>query len=306
MLAKKLNKGDTIGVVSPSTPVAGGDEQFEKGIECLKNMGFGVVLGKHVHSNTLGYSATPLEKADDIHSMFADHSVHAIICSQGGENSNSCLPHLDWKVIAANPKVFLGMSDITVLLNTIYFRTGLITFHGHDLMWGLGRDSAVYDLQEFASRLVEGQKGKVHANGPRETIRSGIAQGMLLGGSLRSLLKLAGTPYWPDLTGAVLFLEAIGLDPLSADRMLHQLKQIGVFDQVAGVILGHFDGLDNDPKATIHIRDVILNVTREYTFPILKTSDFGHNCPNTILPVGAEVKMDADEQDIEILGECVK
>lgn len=306
MLARKLNKGDTIGVVSPSTPVTPGDEQFEQGIECLKNMDFRVVLGKHVHSNTLGYSATPLEKADDINDMFADNSVQAILCSQGGENSNSCLPLLDWEVIRANPKVFLGMSDITVLQNAICAKTGLVTFHGNDLMWGFGRDPTAYDIQEFVNRLVEGQNGKILANGPRETVRGGIARGILRGGSLWSLLKLAGTPYWPVFTGAVLFLEAIGLDPLAGDRMLHQLKQIGVFEQVAGVLLGHFDGLDNDPKATIHIQNVILNVTREYAFPILKTSDFGHNCPNTVLPVGAEVKMDADEQDIEILGAFVR
>lgn len=306
MLARKLNKGDTIGVVSPSTPVTPGDEQFEQGIECLKNMGFRVVLGKHVHSNTLGYSATPLEKANDINDMFADSSVQAIICSQGGENSNSCLPHLDWKVIAANPKIFLGMSDITVLLNTIYTKTGLITFHGNDLMWGLGRHPAAYDIQEFLGRLTEGQNRKVRANGPRETVRRGTAQGILRGGSLWSLLKLAGTPYWPDFEGGILLIEAIGLDPLAGDRMFHQLKQIGVFEQVAGVLLGHFDGLDNDPKATIHIQSVILNVTREYAFPILKTNDFGHNCPNTVLPVGAEVKVDADDQEIVILDQFLR
>lgn len=306
MLAYKLNKGDAIGVVSPSGAVQSGNGQFEQGVRFFEMLGFRVVLGKHVYSNTLGFSATPLEKADDINGMFADSSVKAIICSQGGANSNGCLPYLDWQVIAENPKVFLGISDITVLLNAIYARTGLVTFHGNDLMWGFGRNPTAYDTQEFICRLVEGQIGQVHSNGERQTIRGGIAEGKLLGGSVRSLLKLAGTPYWPDFRGAILFLEAVNLTPDTGDTMLHQLKQIGVFDQVQGVLLGHFDGLDNDPKATVRIQDLVLNVAGEYRFPILKVKDFGHNCPNTVLPVGGTVEMDADKQEIEILSECVR
>lgn len=305
MLPCRLNKGDTIGIVSPSGAVSPSDEQFAKGRRFLESLGFRIVLGKHVHSNTLGYSATPCEKADDINSMFADRSVKAILCSQGGANSNGCLPYLDWQVIADNPKIFLGISDITVLLNAMYAKAGLITFHGNDLMWGFGRNPTAYDTQEFICRLVEGKIGRIQPNGERQTIRAGIAKGKLLGGSVRSLLKLAGTPYWPDFRGAILFLESIDLTPDTGDMMLHQLRQIGVLHQLHGLLLGHFDQY-SDASGAAPIQDVVLNVVGEYTFPILKTNDFGHNCPNTTLPVGAEVKMDAEKLEIEIVGECVR
>lgn len=307
MLAMRLKKGDAIGVVAPSSRVESDDEKLEHGTRFLENLGFEVVVGKHVCSNTLGYAASALEKAEDINRMFADPDIKAILCAQGGDTANACLPELDWELIRANPKIFGGISDITVLLNAIYARTGLVTFHGNDLMWGFGRKPTPYDSQEFLHRLVEGRIGKIPANRPRQTIRRGRAEGRLLGGNLRCLLKLAGTHYLPDFSGAILFLESLGFDPASCDCMLHQLKQMGIFDQVRGVIIGYIDGVDNDPHADIYLQDVLLNVTGQYTFPVLKVNDFGHNCPNTVLPVGARVRIQADDiQEIEILEKCVQ
>ena len=284
-----------------------GDEKLEHGTRFLENLGFEVVVGKHVCSNTLGYAASSLEKAEDINRMFADPDIKAILCAQGGDTANACLSELDWELIRENPKIFGGISDITVLLNAIYARTGLVTFHGNDLMWGFGRKPTPYDSQEFLHRLVEGRIGKIPANRPRQTIRRGRAEGRLLGGNLRCLLKLAGTHYLPDFNGAILFLESLGFDPATCDCMLRQLKQMGIFDQVHGVIIGYIDGVDNDPQADIYLQDVLLNVTGEYTFPILKVNDFGHNCPNTALPVGARVRIEADDiQEIEILEKCVQ
>jgi muramoyltetrapeptide carboxypeptidase len=119
-------------------------------------------------------------------------------------------------------------------------------------------------------------------------------------------LKLAGTPYFPDYAGAILFVEAIGIKPEGCDHLFQQLKQIGVFDQIRGAIIGYIDGLQNDEDAVIQMEDVFLHVTAEYDFPILKVNDFGHNCPNTVLPVGGELRIDADHQTIEILEKCVQ
>ena len=306
MIAPKLNKGDKIGVVSPSNPVT--DDvlaQFKAGVKFLQDQGFEVVVGKHVFSTTLGYSATPQEKAEDINTMFADASIKAIICTQGGYTANACLPYLDWAVIQANPKIFLGISDITVLLNALYTKTGLVTFHGNDVMWGFGRDPDPYDVQEFINRLVEAQIGPVKPHRERKTIRSGVAKGKLLGGNINCLLKLAGTPYWPDFTGSVIFLEALDVLPAACDHMLHQLKHMGVFDQARGVVIGYIDGLDNKAEQPVKMEDVLQSVTAEYDCPILKMNDFGHNCPNTTLPVGGQVRVDADSQVLEILEPCV-
>ena len=134
----------------------------------------------------------------------------------------------------------------------------------------------------------------------------GTAEGKLLGGNLLCLLKLAGTPYWPDFTGAILFVEALNIPPEGCDHQFRQLEQMGVFDAVRGVVVGYIDGLQKGDSALLQMEDVLLRVTADYGFPILKVNDFGHNCPNTVLPVGGQVKVDADRQTVEILMACVQ
>jgi muramoyltetrapeptide carboxypeptidase len=306
IIPRKLSLGDAIGIVSPSTPVTPDlTGQFKNGVAFLETHGFKVVVGKHVYSATLGYAASPHEKAEDINQMFADTSIRAIVCSQGGATANACLPYLKWDMIEKSPKIFLGISDITVLLNAIHCKTGLVTFHGNDLLWGFGRNPTLYDEQEFIGRLIDGKLGVIPAHRERQTIRRGVAEGKLLGGNLHCLLKLAGTPYFPDFTGAILFVEAIGIKPEECDHLFQQIKQIGVFDQIQGAMIGYIDGLQNDEKAVMQMEEVLLHVTAEYGFPILKTDDFGHNCPNTVLPVGGQARIDADKHTIEILDRYV-
>ncbi|MBN1202769.1 MAG: LD-carboxypeptidase [Anaerolineae bacterium] len=307
MLPPRLNPGDTIGIAAPSSPVTQENEaQYIAGIEFLETLGFQVVPGRHVYSTSWGYSAAPQEKADDLNRMFANPAIHAIICAQGGPNANACLSYLDWEVIRANPKIVLGISDITVLLNAITHRTGLITFHGNDVMWGFGRHPAPYDVDEFKRCLIGGRIGPIPPNGPRKTVRSGAAEGILWGGNLGCLQKLIGTPYFPDFTDAIFFVEAIGVKPEACDHLFHQLQQAGVFDRVHGVIVGFIDGLQNDPGATHQMEDVLVHITADYTFPVLKVDDFGHNCPNTVLPVGGRARLDADAQTLEILEPVVR
>jgi muramoyltetrapeptide carboxypeptidase len=296
---ERLTKGDTIGIISPSNPVT--DEfknQFDQGVGLLENLGFRIVIGKHVFSTSLMYAASPFEKAEDINLMFANPTIKAIICSQGGSTANACLPYLDWIKIQKNPKIFMGISDITVLLNAIHKYTGLITFHGNDVMWGFGNEPTNYDLSEFKRILVDANTGDIPANGKRVTVRGGSAEGKLLGGNLNCLLKLAGTSYFPDFFESILLVEAINLKPEVCDYYFHQLKQIGVFDQIKGVIIGFIDGLENDDNAPMQMEDILLHITADYDFPILKANDFGHNCPNTTFPIGGIANINADRRTI--------
>jgi len=306
-IPKRLSRGDAIGIVSPSTPVTPDLKgQFRRGITFLEALGFKVIVGEHVSSTSFGYAASPQEKAEDINRMFADESIRAILCSQGGATANACLPYLSWDNIRKYPKVFLGISDSTVLLNAIHHKTDLVTFHGNDLLWGFGRNPTLYDRQEFIAGLMDSRVGEIPPSRARRMIRSGVAEGKLLGGNLPCLLKLAGTPYFPDFTDAILFVEAIGITPEECDYRFQQLKQMGVFDQIHGAIVGFIDGLQNDERALMQMEDVLLRVTMDYEFPVLKVEDFGHNCPNTVLPVGGKVKVDADQGKIEILETCVQ
>jgi muramoyltetrapeptide carboxypeptidase len=293
-------------VVSPSDPVRPDTaQQFDAGVETLRRFGFEVVQGKYTHSRSWGYAASPQEKAEDINRMFADPAIDAVICTQGGTTANAPLPYLDWEWIRANPKIFLGISDITVLLNAIHAKTGLVTFHGNDVMWGFGIEHTDYDVEEFFGRLVEGQIGPVRPNGPRRTVRGGSGEGILLGGNLNCLQKLFGTPYMPDFSGAILCLEALNIRPEVCDMLFQQCKQVGLLESLQGAVVGYIDGVDNNPEAEFSMEDILEQVTDGMDFPILKVNDFGHNCPNTVLPIGCRARLDADSQVLEIVEPCV-
>jgi len=306
-IPKRLNRGDTVGIVSPSSPVTEAlSGQFQAAIAYLSGLGLKVLVGEHVYATTWGYTAAPWEKAEDINRMFADDSIRAILCSQGGATANACLPYLDWEMMREHPKIFTGMSDISVLLNAIHTKTGLVTFHGADVVWQLGRNPSQYVEDELVARLMNDRIGEIPPNGPRRMVRGGTAEGRLLGGNLYCLLKLAGTPYFPDFREAILFVEAVNLGPENCDVQFQQLKQMGVFGQIRGVLVGYIEGLQNDPAALMQMEDVLLRVTEEYDFPILKCNDFGHNCQNTILPVGAQVRLDAEGLSVAVLEKCVE
>lgn len=304
MIPKKLQIGDTIGIVSPSGAVSIElENQFNNGVDFLKNLGFKVKIGKNALSNTLKYSATPQEKADDINSMFADNEIKAIICSQGGANSNSILPLLDFDIIKNNPKIFLGISDITVLLNAIYQKTGLVTFHGNDVMWGFGTEHTDYDEQEFIDRLVEGKIGEVKHNSEWKCVRGGVAEAILIGGNLNCLNKLAGTEYLPDFEAKILLLETFDESnaPDDVEAELSHLKQMGVFEKIKGLWIGYYSH-----KSKIPYEEIVMNVVKDYDFPILKCDDFGHNTPNTTIPIGTKIKLDATNKQLVLLDKCVE
>jgi len=301
MIPQRLKKGDCIGIVSPSDPLTKEiKNQFEKGIKVLEGMGFKVLLGKHLSSQN------PKEKAADINDLFSNKKVKAIMCTQGGDSAEKILPLINWKEVKNNPKIFMGISDITFLLNAIYQKTGLITFHGNDVCYGFGRNPTSYDKQEFFNIVVKGDVKEIKPNRERKTIRKGKATGKLLGGNLRCLLKLADTEYWPDFKESILILEAYKIDKEKCLQHFQKLKEKKVFDQVKGVIIGFIYSMQEETPEEEQMEDTLLEFTKEYKFPILKINDFGHNCPNTILPVGCKVELNANKKTIKFLEGCVE
>ncbi len=299
-MPNQLVVGDTIGVISPSNGVTPDlVEYFNRGVAYIKQLGFRVKIGKYALSGRLAYSATPQEKADDIHAMFADREVKAILCSQGGNNANTVLPLLDFDLIRNNPKILLGLSDITVLLNAIYQRTGLVTFYGNMLIRGFGRQPSDYDKQEFIRRLVDGEAGEVNHNSQWQCVREGVAQGILIGGNLNCLNKLAGTPYQPRFDGNILLLESYDqLNPPGAvECELSRLKQMGAFEQIKGLWLGYYQHQSGTPY-----EEIVMRVVRDYHFPILKCDDFGHDTPSAVIPIGAPICLDATNERVIIVG----
>lgn len=307
VLPERLRTGDVIGIVSPSAPVeAEQEEMYAAGVAWLKGLGLVVQEGRFIRSSPTGGAPTGRQKAEDINAMFADPTVKAIICSQGGDSAQECLPWLDWDCIRRNPKIITGISDITVLLNAIHQQTGLVTFHGNDVVWGLGRKPGNYDRREFKARFMDGVIGSIPANGPRYAMREGRAEGKLLGGNLRCLLKLADTPYFPDMDGAILLLEALRIDPIESRSYLQQLRTLGAFERISGAIVGYIYGEQKHGGKTGWLESALAQESEGHPFPILKVNDFGHNWPNTVFPVGTMARLDTGELTIELLEECVK
>ncbi len=231
--------------------------------------------------------------------MFADTEVKAIICSQGGQNSNAILPYIDYEIIKNNPKIIIGISDSTAILNAIYSKTGIITYHQNDVVWGLGRETSEKEINDFKLRLIDGKNGKIEHFTKWKCLKAGIIEGTLIGGNLSTLVKLLGTEYCPDFNNKILFLEDYADEsPLDEiDSKINILRQYKVFEKIRGLWIGYYEKDTEIAK----FEDVIMNNLKKYTFPILKCNDFGHNCENVVIPIGAKVKLHATNCEVEIL-----
>lgn len=296
-----LNKGDTIGIVSPSAPITDElKEQFNNGLKVLENMGFNILLSKNVFSNSLGYSASINEKIEDLHEMFKNKDVKAIICSQGGQNSNTILPYLDYELIKNNPKIIFGISDATALLNAIYVKTKIITYHQNDLIFGMGIEANKDEMEDFKLRLIDGRKGEIkHFTDSWKCLRKGTCEGTLVGGNLSTLVKLLNTDFCPDFKDCILFLEEFAEESSldEVDSKINILKQQGVFNQIKGLWIGYYE----KDTEKVKYEDVVMNNIKEYKFPILKCNDFGHNCSNIVIPIGVRARLIAEECKVELL-----
>ena len=181
---KKLEKGDKIGIIAPSSPITEESiETINNSILLMESSGFQIQFGKYVFTNELGYSATAKQKAEDINNMFANKEIKAIFCASGGANSNSTFEYLDYELIKNNPKIICGFSDSDALTNIITEKTGLITFCGSTFK-SLTSWATTYGYEQVMKRFVDGKTQLREDNEEFKTIKEGIAEGRLIGGNL--------------------------------------------------------------------------------------------------------------------------
>ena len=297
-----LQTGDRIGIVTPSGPVVAHRKYLEEGIKNLEDMGFKVVLGKHVFEKKGYMAGSDEERAEDLNNMFKDPDIKAILCSRGGEDAMRLLPLIDYGLIQQNPKIFLGMSDITVLLNAIHAKTGLVTFHGPSTAWGINcspwgcKGMEPYSKAYFLKALTHNEPiGKIEPKTKWHVYRNGKARGRLLGGNLDSIEKISGTEYEPDWRGAILFFEELDESVEEMDRDLMPLKLRGVLGKISGMVIGHLEDCIENEKEEKEFEEMVKEITKEYDFPILKMEEFGHHEINITLPLGIEVEINGDE-----------
>lgn len=307
MLASSIKPGDTIGVVAPSEIISDEDlEQIESSKKFFESLGYKVRFGKYVSTNSTGYGATAKEKAEDINNMFADKEINAIICAEGGWNCNTTFDYIDYNIIKENPKIFCGYSDITSLSNALYSMTGLVTFHGPNF-------KSISDWNEIdkysAEELINRFQNRSLSLGRKEdefvTIQEGQAEGKLVGGNLSLTTGLISGKYKIDFTDKILFVEELGFEtnPSFASNYLYQMKQNGVFDKIKGIWVGNYEH-----ESGIALEKILLDVLGdEYSFPIIKSNNFGHCERKITIPIGIKARIDTNsDKKIILLEDCLK
>jgi muramoyltetrapeptide carboxypeptidase len=289
----RLGPGSVIGIAAPAGAFT--LATLNRGVEVLRAMDFEVVVPDDLFA-TNGYLAgTDAHRADVLNRLFADPGIDAVMCARGGYGSLRILPLLDYARMAAQPKVFVGFSDITALLTAVSSRCGLITFHG----------PVVTTLADASEKTVEGLWEAVASDRPvtvrsegAMALRTGSASGPVCGGNLNTLCHLLGTPFAPRFRNRIVFLEDRGEAPYRIDRMLVHMRTAGCFDGIKGLVLGSFD----DCGAPAEIQEIVKDVFQEAEFPILAGVEAGHTEPNLTLPLGVRAVLDAGRRTLEF--EC--
>ncbi|MDI6821002.1 MAG: LD-carboxypeptidase [Patescibacteria group bacterium] len=308
----RLKSGDIVGVISPSTPVFS-KKALTRGLKVLESFDLKPKLGpKALEVNGNYQAGTRADRLRDLHSMFLDDEVKAVFCTGGGYSSIQLLPDIDWEVIQKNPKIFVGYSDITTLLIPITEKSGLVTFHGPTVEAALASDlSSIskgkkFTLKSFKNTLFKGETGRLSNFTEWKSLRSGRAEGFLIGGNLNIILSLIGTPYEPKWDGKILFWEETDETIEGLDNYLWRLRIAKVFKKIEGMIIGKITDLsaidDEDGKwanldKSPTIEDVVLKATEGFNFPILYGVDFGHDVPSLTLPIGAQAVLDCPTRD---------
>jgi muramoyltetrapeptide carboxypeptidase LdcA involved in peptidoglycan recycling len=331
-----LKTGDTIALVSPSTRL---NETWpavlNRSIAHLKSLGFQI---KVIYSPLQGSFTDQIkQRVEELHSAFADPEVQAILTTMGGNHANELSRRLDYDLIRKNPKIFCGYSDTTNLHGALYTQAGLRTFYGPAAITEFGDfpKPMEFTTNHFLKVLCDGKEpiGKIPRSiqwarelpsftttgdqaheQPRTLVptpawkwlRPGKAEGRIWGGVLTSLLELAGTPYWPDMSGGILLIESsFGntiFDPVPTEKTRYQLgdlANIGVFDQINGLIFGRINGQSEQLDA--ELAEVLLGQTEDWSFPILTNVDVGHTAPNLTIPLGSLVRLDSEKDEWVIL-----
>lgn len=305
----RLRRGDKVGLVSPATAAFRREpEAIRK--EALEALGFDVAYGEHYFDRFGYFGGEDEARASDINSFFADPDIRMIF-ARGGWGSARVLPLLDYAQIAANPKVLLGYSDASALINGVHTQTGLVTFHGPS---PLDRYSADW----FERILMRGEAATmtnleqiedselVQTEHRLRTLTSGRATGPLLGGNLTVLTNIMASPYLPDFDGAILFLEDVAEAVYRVDRMLTELKLAGVLDRIAGFVFGRCT--DCEPAnsyGSLTLEDVLEQHIGELGIPAFDGSMIGHIDQQFTLPLGVDVEIDAGQGSIRLLEPAV-
>ena len=322
---ERLKEGDALLIVAPASSMADlAEEAVRRGIANLEALGLNVEINPYARVR-YGHTSGPAEeRAGVLMDAFEDPDVDGIMAVWGGFNSSDLIEHLDYRAIRDHPKVFVGYSDVTILNTVLYTRAGMVTFHGPAFVTMTHPFLMEYEVEELRKVIMEGEAPHTVRTSPTfiddpyyyrhpevipmeqgnpgwDVIRPGVVEGRLMGGNLGTLLALAGTGYWPDLGGTILFVEDDEEESTaSVARYFRQLRHIGVFDEIAGLMIGRFPQAVGFREGD-SLRMIIRECTEDYDFPIVSEMDFAHTNPLMTIPVGVRARLDAGRRELTYL-----
>ncbi|MFH1440980.1 MAG: LD-carboxypeptidase [Candidatus Omnitrophota bacterium] len=297
----RLQKGDTIGIVAPAWSFD--PEAFKKGVDKLKRLGFKIKYDRSIFSRHWSMAGHDKERAEQINRMFADKEVKAIFCAAAGYGSIRTIPYLKKRIIKNNPKIFLGYSDITILLAYLYKTANMVVFHGpvvadeiHERMNHITLD---YLLHVITQVYPIGQLQFPNL----KSLKPGKARGILVGGNMSLIVNAIGTPYEINTQNKILYLEDIGEDLEVIDSYLMQLKLSGKLKKVKGIVFGRMIGCIAKEGEKYTMRDVLNDMLHDVNVPIIYGFPSGHRDCGDIditLPFGIYVTLDANDPKLII------
>ena len=306
---KRLRADQTIGLIAPGSAID--EERLQKALHTIESLGLKAKYTTNILAK-LGYLAgTDEQRLSDLHQMFADPEVDAVWCIRGGYGCTRLLPKINYKLIRKNPKIILGYSDVTALLEAIHQKTGLVGFHGPVAV----SEPTDYTLQYLKAVLFEAKtvtpmqsaqenQNSTEKNFAVKVIRPGKATGELVGGNLSLISAMLGTPYEPCVKNKILFLEDVGEKPYRVDRMLTQLRQTVDLNKTAGIALGIFADCEGGENS-LTLMETLYDRLGDLSVPVLYGLSFGHIDHQFTLPVGIKASIDTTTESLTLLEPAV-
>jgi muramoyltetrapeptide carboxypeptidase len=309
----KLEPGNRINLIAPAGPLLENDD-LTRAKELCSALGYEPVMGQNTYKRHGYFAGTDDERLSDLNSALQDPSTSAIWCIRGGYGSIRLLDQVDYGAVSRRPKALIGFSDATALLNAVTRLTGVVTFHGPVARASMPVFSRRHFERVLSAPVAPGRLGRLpqpeNVLVPQEnrivTLCRGAAEGPLAGGNLSLLQCLIGTPYFPELTGAILFLEDVGEDLYRIDRVLAQLRLVGALRRLAGVVVGRFTDLERaGGDGALGFDEVLANYFGPLGIPVAYGFPVGHIDAQWTLPLGIRARLDADAGELDLLEPAV-
>jgi muramoyltetrapeptide carboxypeptidase len=305
----RVRPGDKVGLVNPAT-AAFDTQTIEIMVDALESLGLEVELGANYYDRHGYFAGVDEARASDINGFYRRSDIRMIV-ARGGWGSARLLPLLDYDAIKADPKVLLGYSDTTAILNGIHARTGIVTFHGPSPLDVFSADHFRRVIMESEAVTMKNyeeidQDRLVQTEHRYQTIKGGKASGHILGGNLTVLTAIMGSDYLPDFEGSILFLEDVDEAVYRVDRMLTQLALAGVLEKISGFVFGRCTDCGSGGNfGSLTLEDVLREHVEPLGIPAFTGSMIGHIDKQFTVPLGIDVEMDADAGTIRMLESAV-